>query len=114
MKTLFLGLSFLILTVAGAHAHAMVERANIVEGASYTPPPEAFEVTFIHEVALAAVTIETSLGETVDIGFAPDKAVKASFRVPLPVLAPADYILSWRALAKDGHVMAGKIHFTVE
>ena len=33
--------------------------------------------------------------------------------VPLPALAPGHYLVSWRALSADGHVVAGQLHFTL-
>ena len=37
----------------------------------------------------------------------------AQIVVPLPPLAPGEYVVSWRAVAADGHVVPGQIHFTL-
>jgi methionine-rich copper-binding protein CopC len=38
-------------------------------------------------------------------------AAQVSFA--LPPLAPGKYVVSWRALSADGHIMPGRIHFTL-
>jgi methionine-rich copper-binding protein CopC len=40
-------------------------------------------------------------------------AAQARIRVPLPALAAGDYVVSWRALGADGHLVPGQIHFTI-
>jgi methionine-rich copper-binding protein CopC len=37
----------------------------------------------------------------------------ASFTIPLPTLTPGAYMISWRTMSHDGHVMPGAVHFTV-
>jgi methionine-rich copper-binding protein CopC len=33
--------------------------------------------------------------------------------VALPRLAPGRYVLSWRVVGRDGHVVPGELHFTL-
>jgi methionine-rich copper-binding protein CopC len=33
--------------------------------------------------------------------------------VPLPPLTPGAYLVAWRVISDDGHVMAGVLHFTL-
>jgi methionine-rich copper-binding protein CopC len=33
--------------------------------------------------------------------------------VPLPPLTPGTYLVNWRVLSEDGHMMAGALHFTL-
>jgi methionine-rich copper-binding protein CopC len=37
----------------------------------------------------------------------------AEISIPAPKLAAGKYVLSWRAVSNDGHVMPGKVSFTV-
>jgi methionine-rich copper-binding protein CopC len=40
-------------------------------------------------------------------------AAQAEISIPAAPLTPGKYILSWRAVGDDGHVMPGKVSFTV-
>jgi methionine-rich copper-binding protein CopC len=35
------------------------------------------------------------------------------FAVGLPELAPGDYVVEWRALSQDSHVVTGEIRFSI-
>ena len=41
------------------------------------------------------------------------RSMKKAHLVELPHMAPGVYVVRWRAVAKDGHVMTGEIPFTV-
>jgi methionine-rich copper-binding protein CopC len=40
-------------------------------------------------------------------------AASQQISVPLPPLTPGTYLVSWRAVSDDGHVMPGTLHFTL-
>jgi hypothetical protein len=108
-------LAFCLLTAAGpALAHSMVERSTPANGQTYAAAPKTFEISFQHAVILASISLETAFGEPISVPYAPSKSMDTTFAVPLPALDPGDYTLSWRALAKDGHVMSESIAFTVD
>ena len=37
-----------------------------------------------------------------------------SFSVDLPDLETGDYLLTWKAIARDGHIMSDTIDFSVD
>ena len=115
MKNLLLTtLALSVLAVSQpAFAHSMVKSSNIEVGQIYSASPSNFDIIFAHQVGLAAVTIETPLGEVIDIDFKAPKGMGDTFSIPLPALDEGDYILNWRAIAKDGHVMSDKIDFSI-
>ena len=112
VSTLLAALS--AMTLAGtAFAHTTIIKSNIQAGAAKTEAPAMFEFSFVDDVGLAALDLETLSGERVDIGFERPSAKGRDFSVPLPAIGPGDYVLKWRAIAKDGHVMRGEIAFSI-
>ena len=104
----------LVMAGVSAMAHSMIKEVNISSGDSFTTSPETFEITFSHKAALADVELETSLGEMIDIGFDSEDAMAETFTVDLPALDSGDYLLTWKAVARDGHIMSDTIDFSVE
>ncbi len=109
----------MLIGAAPAAAHVVVKSSSIEQGGVYgaalgNPVPEKLEITFNGDVGLAELRLETEAGEPVGLDFVKPKVFQASFVIPLPALAAGQYVFHWRALAKDGHAMNGKIEFSVE
>ena len=102
-----------LMSALPASAHTMIACSNIEEGAELAAAPEAFEFSFGKEVGLASLELETSEGEAIDLSFKRPQQMNEQFSVPLPALETGSYVLKWRAVAKDGHVMQGEIDFTI-
>lgn len=117
MSVLIRGLAFaglgVVLAVAPALAHTTIETANIEDGATLTDAPPAFEFSFGSAVGLAGLKLETVAGEALTISFDPPRGMQKDFSVALPPLDTDAYVLKWRAVAKDGHVMKGEVSFTI-
>ena len=93
-------------------AHAHLAKSTPAEGSTLTAAPAVIEMTFSEPARVTALTIQQ--------GEDPKQAVKELpattsevQRVALPALAPGVYALTWRALAADGHVSSGVVHFTI-
>lgn len=102
-----------VLFAAPALAHTTIKTANIENGATLKEAPPAFEFSFGSAVGLAGLELETLAGAAVAINFDPPRAMQKSFTVALPPLVADTYVLKWRAVAKDGHVMKGEVSFTI-
>ena len=114
-KLLISALTVASLAVAApAFAHSMVKSSNITADAVLETAPTSFDIVFAHKVGLAKIGIETPLGEVIEIDYTAPKGMGDTFSVPLPELDGGDYVLTWRAVAKDGHVMSGNIPFSIE
>lgn len=116
MKRLLLALVTISLPIAAASpalAHTAVRETSIAENAALSTPPSNFTVTFSAATGLANVTLTNAAGRDIALDYTPPHAMATTFTIPLPTLAPGAYTISWRTMARDGHVMPGAIHFTV-
>lgn len=96
-----------------AFAHTTIVASNIENGAEMTQAPDVFEFSFGASVGLAGLELETLEGAPIDIDFERPAQMAKDFSVSLPQLDIGTYIMKWRAVAKDGHVMRGEINFTI-
>ncbi len=73
--------------------------------------PTQVQLSFSESVRLTAVTIASG-GETTSLDVElTDPAT--DFAVALPELAPGEYVVEWRALSQDTHVVTGEIRFSI-
>lgn len=116
MKRLLLALiaiSLPIIATSPALAHTAVLEASITDNATLSASPASFTITFSAATGLANVTLTNADGRNIALDYAPPHSMATAFTIPLPTLAPGAYTISWRTMARDGHVMPGAIHFTV-
>jgi methionine-rich copper-binding protein CopC len=97
-------------TVVLAHAH--LKRAAPADGAVVGTSPASVVLSFSEPATLTACWIQKGDGAKEKItGLATTPAQQIS--VPVPKLEAGTYVLSWRVVGDDGHVLPGQIHFTV-
>jgi methionine-rich copper-binding protein CopC len=111
MRSLLLGAALLACaSVADAHAHL---RSSVPADAStLSVSPPSLVLNFSEAALLTAATIQKEGATARKLVPLPTRAsVQVSFA--LPPLAPGAYVVSWRALSDDGHIMPGRIHFTI-
>lgn len=100
------------LIVDTAQAHAHLEKSTPADGSTLGAAPAAIEMTFSEAARLTALWIQGDQKPKQVIKELPAVADK-TLRVALPTLAPGVYTLTWRAVAADGHVSSGAVHFTI-
>ncbi len=97
-------------TVAVAHAH--LQKAVPANDAVVNASPASVVLTFSEAARVTACWLQKAGGPKQKIGgLAPSASQEIS--VPLPQLQPGSYVLSWRVVADDGHVVPGQTRFTV-
>lgn len=96
--------------LALAHAHLL--KAVPADGSTVTAAPPTFVLTFNEPAKLTVVSLQKDAEPAKKIGPLPTTAA-AEISIPAPQLAAGKYVLSWRAVGDDGHVMPGKVSFTV-
>ena len=101
----------LLLATAGAGAHAHLEEATPADQSVIRTAPAALVLRFSERARLTALWIAQDDGPKRKLE-AP-AASQAQITVALPPLTPGHYLISWRALSGDGHVVPGQIRFTL-
>jgi methionine-rich copper-binding protein CopC len=96
--------------VALAHAHLV--KAVPGDGSTVTASPPKFVLTFNEPAKLTVVSLQKDAEPATKIGPLPTTA-SAEISIPAPQLTAGKYVLSWRAVGDDGHVVPGKVSFTV-
>ena len=101
------------LVAAGAvFAHAHLKRSEPADQSVNTTAPKQLTVAFNEAVTLTALTIQKGDGKPQALGpLSKTPAKEQSYA--LPALEPGNYIVKWRALSDDKHLMNGKIGFKV-
>jgi methionine-rich copper-binding protein CopC len=110
-----LGGWLLVVWAAGttcAQAHAHLQASIPRDGSTLGTTPAALVLQFSEAARLTALWIEKSGAEKRKLTPLPAEP-HSRIAVPLPKLAPGDYVVSWRVLGSDGHVVPGKIRFTL-
>lgn len=109
------GMAMLLLVfgASNAAAHVHLKSSEPADGATLAASPAQITLVFS---AAANLTVATLQGPTAGAASKLDvvtNTASAMHSVALPALAPGDYIIAWRALGADGHVMSGEVRFTV-
>ncbi|MBV8853198.1 MAG: copper resistance protein CopC [Sinobacteraceae bacterium] len=110
MQSLFGVLCVSFVGLAVAHAH--LEKTIPSDGATLQVAPREFRLRFAEPVRLTALTLQRQTGEPRKLPL-PGGDAQREFTLAVPNLEAGHYQLSWRVLSDDGHVMPGKISFTI-
>lgn len=102
-------LSFAVSSTAFAHAH--LEKSQPAANSAVSTPKEVV-LEFNEPVQVTSLTLQKGDEKAQDLSPLP-KAAAAKVTVPMPSVAPGKYIVKWRAVSDDNHVMSGKLLFTV-
>ena len=131
MITMLKNLLFVILLVlpVTANAHSPLVSSFPQDGETLDVPPTEIVMTFKTSAKLIKVNLTKSSGkqaksllgglfggddgEVVSLGTSFLMNIDERHIIPLPLLQSGDYLLAWRALGEDGHVIKGEFSFTV-
>lgn len=93
-------------------AHTHLVKAVPADGSTVSASPPKFVLTFAEPAKLTALSLQKDAEPAKKIGPLP-QTPSAEISIPAPQLTAGKYVLSWRAVSDDGHVMPGKVTFTV-
>jgi copper resistance protein C len=97
---------------AAVAAHAHLQKSTPADKSVISAAPTTLALTFSLPVRLTAVTIQKGGGKSESLAPLPEKPA-ASASIAVPKLTPGDYVVSWRAVSDDNHVMSGNVTFTL-
>ncbi|HVW70050.1 MAG TPA: copper resistance CopC family protein [Steroidobacteraceae bacterium] len=111
MKRVFSGLLCCVAATA-VLAHAHLKTAVPADGATVNAAPPQVVLNFSEPAHLTACWLQKEDGPKQKIADLPTTP-SARITVPLPRLEPGVYVLSWRVVGDDTHIVPGRIRFTV-
>lgn len=95
-----------------AHAHTHLEEAQPADGSVLNTPPSSITLKFSEETQVTALTLQKDGGAERKLPL-PAEASK-SVSVAAGELGPGTYVVSYRVVGDDNHIVAGKVAFTVD
>jgi methionine-rich copper-binding protein CopC len=95
-----------------AQAHTQLSTSRPADGAVLDAAPQQLMLHFSEPVRMTAWTMQGPADQRQDLPPLPKEA-SADFSASLPSLPAGEYVVSWRALSADTHVLNGVISFTV-
>jgi methionine-rich copper-binding protein CopC len=112
-STLVLVLLGSLALATGAEAHTKLTVTVPAEAASVPAPVKEIVLEFAGDVRLTAVALNDASGAKKAVADVPT-ALAAKFALAVrDELAPGSYVVTWRAVGADTHVVSGEIHFSV-
>ena len=96
-----------------AFAHTHLKAAVPADGSTVKAAPATFALTFSEPARLTALTMQKDGGAEQKITGLP-AAAGTEATIAAPKLGNGRYTLNYRVVSADGHVMSGKISFTVD
>jgi len=102
----------LLFASSAALPHAHLERASPADGSVVSDAPQNLRLEFSEPAQLATLWIARDGGPRQKIAPLPQRP-QQQITVALPQLSPGSYVVSWRVVGADGHVVPGQIRFTL-
>ena len=94
-------------------AHSHLKESQPAEGSVLNAPPANIVLKFSEAARVTALTLQKEGGAEQKLAPLPTTA-SAEVSVPAGKLAPGKYVVSYRVVSDDNHIMSGKLHFTVD
>jgi methionine-rich copper-binding protein CopC len=107
-----LGAWLLAVGATSAQAHARLLDASPADGSEISAAPTELVLHFSERARLVVLWIAKDRGSPQRVVPLPEQP-QARIVVALPPLAAGHYTVSWRALSADGHVVPGRMRFTL-
>ena len=113
MKTARIACAWILMGCSAlAFAHAKLVKSDPAEGSTVKAAPTQFVLTFGEPAKLTTLTLQKGAEPAKKIGPLPTDS-SAEISIPAPKLEPGKYVLAWRVVGADGHVLPGKVTFIV-
>ena len=102
----------MLLFAAAAQAHTHLKDSVPAEGSTISVSPPNIVLKFSEAARITALTIKKEGGDEQKLTPLPTTTT-AEVTLRAPELAPGKYVVTWRAMSGDSHIMSGELHFTV-
>lgn len=112
-RTVFLAALAGLLLSTAALAHTHLVKSDPADGSVLAQPPEHVSLQFGHAVRVTQFDIQKGDEKSQQLLTPLPEKAGVEISAVAPKLSPGAYVVSWRAVSNDGHVMNGKVRFTV-
>jgi len=112
MKNLVLTPAALLLFAGTVQAHTHLEKAMPADNSVVKAAPKEIMLHFSEAARLTALTIQKQ-GETEQVVKLSPIAPSETVTVAIAPLSPGKYVITYRVMGDDNHLMSGKLHFTI-
>lgn len=112
MKKLLVGGLAAALLAGPAFAHTHLESAVPADGSTVESAPTQIVLTFTEPSRITALSVQKEGAAEQKITALPTTAAAVA-KIAAPKLENGRYVLNYRAVGADGHVMSGKVSFAV-
>jgi methionine-rich copper-binding protein CopC len=93
-------------------AHTQAASSTPADGAEVSAPTE-IRLAFPAAVRLTAVILSDEAGDEIEMASIPAEPGKEFAVAIKETLAPGRYLVMWRSVSGDSHIVSGEIRFTV-
>jgi len=101
-----------LLAAQSALAHTELSATVPADSSMLAEAPKNVQLNFSEPVRLTALSIQPNSAAKQSLGPLPSATTEA-FTIALPKLSDGHYVVTWRALSEDTHVMNGEFMFAV-
>ena len=111
--------TFSVFGISSAFAHAQVEATSPLKGAVLTTSPQLVWVQFGEKLLVLdknhinSVTVTNATGKRMDNSSTLISGTKATTKLK-GILAAGKYVVKYRVVSEDGHVVSGSYNFSVK
>ncbi|MBH98006.1 MAG: hypothetical protein CMM56_06085 [Rhodospirillaceae bacterium] len=108
----------LIITLTGmlialsAQAHTVLSSSIPAKDAIETSPPGEITLVFSTKVRITGLSVENSSGDPITLDALPSE-MQQEFIIATPNIQMGNYVVKWRAIGADMHVVSGEFEFVV-
>jgi hypothetical protein len=116
IKAAAVGAIGVLLLSAPAFAHSFLVEASPSSKEHVATPPKTVKLRFGGgvEPAYSNIAIENSEGKVVAEGAIGKPEAPRELSVEAPALSPGRYVVKYRVLSTDGHIVQGNYEFTID
>jgi methionine-rich copper-binding protein CopC len=111
-KSIWFAAAGLALVAATANAHTHLKSSMPAEGSVVNAAPANIVLTFSAATRVTALTLQKDGGAEQKLALPTSPTAEVS--VPTPKLEAGKYVVNYRVVGSDNHVMSGKVQFTVD
>jgi methionine-rich copper-binding protein CopC len=111
LHILFLFITISLATLS-AQAHTVLSSSVPAENSVEATTPKNITLKFSTEVRLTGLSVEDGNGKPVDLGATPT-TMQQEFAIPTSEISTGTYLVKWRAVGADMHIVSGEFQFVV-